>query len=104
MALFPGLPGELVPEEIFFWTYGARQDIRGRHTDHPVGRHSIRTNQRPTSNIPIFTPDALRATTLPFYPGLGRAPNMLAYIPPWRGSCSSMVCKILMAEDRDPII
>jgi len=27
---------------------------RGRHTDHPAGRHSIRTNQRPTSLIPHF--------------------------------------------------
>jgi len=44
-ALFPGPPG---------WA-GARRELldfmmqgkinRGRHTDHPVGRHSIRTNQ-----------------------------------------------------------
>jgi len=26
-------------------------------------------------------PDALPATTLPLYPGLGQAPNMLACIP-----------------------
>ena len=46
-ALFPGPPG---------WA-GARRELldfmvqgkinRGRHTDHPAGRHSIRTNQRP---------------------------------------------------------
>jgi len=45
MALFPGPPG---------WA-GARRELldstvqgkvnRGRHTDHPAGRHSIRTNQ-----------------------------------------------------------
>jgi len=34
--------------------YGARGDIRGRHTDNPAGHHSIRTNQRPTSLIPPF--------------------------------------------------
>jgi len=34
--------------------YGAREDIRGRHTDNQAGRHSIRTNQRPTSIIPHF--------------------------------------------------
>jgi len=46
-ALFPGPPG---------WA-GARRELldfmvqgeinRGRHTNHPAGRHSIRTNQRP---------------------------------------------------------
>jgi len=34
--------------------HGARADIRGRHTDNPDGRHSIWTNQRPTSLIPRF--------------------------------------------------
>jgi len=35
----------------------------------------------PTSAIPtIFTQDALPYTTLPIYPGLGQAPNMLASI------------------------
>jgi len=39
---------------------------RGRHTNHPARRHSIRTNQRPTLVIsPIFTPNALPAATLP---------------------------------------
>jgi len=36
----------------------------------------------PTSAIPtIFTQDALPYTTLPIYPGLGQALNMLACIP-----------------------
>ena len=30
---------------------------------------------------PSFTPDALLATTLPIYPGLGQAPNMLDCLP-----------------------
>jgi len=52
--------GEPVPEEIFFWTLWCKGRYRGRHTVTPDGRHSIRTNQQPTSIIPrIFTPDAL---------------------------------------------
>jgi len=36
----------------------------------------------PISAIPtIFTPNALPGKTLPIYPGLGQAPNMLACIP-----------------------
>ena len=53
-ALFPGPPG---------WA-GARRELldfmvqgkidRGRHTDHPDGRHSIWTSNQPTSIIPHF--------------------------------------------------
>jgi len=64
-ALFPGPPG---------WA-GARRKLldimvqgkidRGRYTDHPAGRHSIRTNQCPpppspplfTSRIPFLLPN-----------------------------------------------
>jgi len=61
--------------------YGATEDNIGRHTDNPVGRHSIRTKQWPTSiNPPIFTGDSLPAATLPIYPGLRQAPNMLVCI------------------------
>ena len=58
--------------------YGARIDIRGRHTDNPAGRHSIRTIQQPTSLIPSF----LRQ--MPFLPQPSKfilAQNMLACIP-----------------------
>ena len=62
-TLFPGPPG---------WA-GARRELldfmvqgkinRGKHTDHPAGRHSIRTNQCPPPPSPIFyRPDALPAT------------------------------------------
>ena len=54
MAPFPGPPG---------WA-GARRELldfmvqgeinRGRHSDHPAGRHSIRTNQCPPPPSPIF--------------------------------------------------
>jgi len=62
-ALIPGPPG---------WA-GARREILdfmvqgkinwGRHTDHPAGCHSIRTNQCPPPPSPIFfyRPDALPA-------------------------------------------
>jgi len=39
----------------------------------------IISNSPPSS--PTFTPDALPVTTLPVYPGLEQAPNMLACIP-----------------------
>jgi len=47
--------------------YGARWDIRGRHTNNPAGHHSIQTNQWSTSLIsPFFMPDALPAATFEF--------------------------------------
>ena len=62
--------------------YGAREDNRGRHTDNPDIRHSVRTNQRPhLHRTPIFMPDSFPATILPIHPGLGQAPNMHACIP-----------------------
>jgi len=36
------------------WLYGARKDNRGRHINNTYGRHSIQTNQWPTSIIPHF--------------------------------------------------
>jgi len=43
--------------------YGAREIKRGRHTDHPAGRHSVRTNQCPPPPSPdiFYGPDALPA-------------------------------------------
>jgi len=51
---FPDHPGELVPEENFrtLWCKGRLTEARGRHTDHPAGRHSIRTNQCPPPPSP----------------------------------------------------
>jgi len=44
--------------------------------------HPIQTNWCPHLCHPtIFMPDALPGTTLPIYPGLGQAPNMVACIP-----------------------
>jgi len=42
-----GYPGEPVPDENF-WDFMVQGKInRGRHTDHPAGRHNIQTNQCP---------------------------------------------------------
>ena len=58
---FPDHPGEPVPEENF-WTLWCKGN-RGRHTDHPAGRHSIWTNQcpPPPSRHIFYGPDALPA-------------------------------------------
>jgi len=37
-----------------FWTFMVQGRITEADTDHPAGCQSIRTNQRPTSNIPPF--------------------------------------------------
>jgi len=53
---------------------------RGRDTDNPGGRHSIRTSQQSTSiNPPIFELDALPVPTLSIYPGLGQEYAWIAY-------------------------
>jgi len=78
--------------------YGGREDNRGRHTDHPAGRHSIQTNQRPTSIIPrprsphFCMLDAL-LSQMSLYFGLGQAPNMLASIT--RGAVVIHICNWL---------
>jgi len=65
--------GEPVLKEIF-WTFV----VQGEITE--AGTPTIRLGTTPSrlissplrSSLPIFTPDALPATTLPLYPGLGR--------------------------------
>jgi len=63
-ALFPGPPGwaSTRRELLDFVVQG--EINRGRHTDHPAGRHSIRTNQCPSppSSPYFYRPDALPAT------------------------------------------
>jgi len=63
--LFLDHPGEPVPEEKLLDFMVQGKINRGRHTDHPAGRHSIRTKQCPTpySIIPhiFYRPDALPA-------------------------------------------
>jgi len=48
-------PGEPVPEEKLLGFTVQGEIYRGRHTDHPAGRHSIRTNQCLPPQSPIFT-------------------------------------------------
>jgi len=47
-------PGEPVPEEKLLDFMVQGKINRGRHTDHPAGHHSIRTNQRPPPPSPIL--------------------------------------------------
>ena len=69
-----------------FWIFWCKMKITGRHTNNTDGLcHPIQTNWCPHLCHPtIFMLDALPGTTLPIYPGLGQAPNMLACIP-WLG-------------------
>jgi len=55
MALFLGPPewASARIELLDFMVQGKTN--RGRHTDHPAGRHSIRTNQCPPPPSPFFT-------------------------------------------------
>jgi len=39
---------------------------------------------KPPPSSPTFTPDAIPAATLSLYPGLGQAPNVLAYPVAWQ--------------------
>ena len=80
LTIFPGPSMWASARRNLLDFYGAREDNRGRYTDHLAWHHSIWTNRRPISIIPIFMPVALPAATLPRYPGLGQAQNMLASI------------------------
>ena len=72
MALFPGPPrwASARRELLDFMVQGKIN--RGRHTDHPAGRHSIRTNQCPpppsspyffTSRMPFLLPNQQHHST-----------------------------------------
>jgi len=52
----------------------------------------------PPPSSPIVTPEAVPATTLPLYPGLGQAPNMLACI------LNGMVSKSETVEDKQSCV
>ena len=78
---FQDHPGEPVPEEIFFWTFM----VQGKITEADTLTIRLDTTlsgliNGPSPSSPIFMPVALPAATLPLYPGLGQAPNMLASI------------------------
>jgi len=53
-ALFPGPPGWAGARREFLDFMVQGKIDRGRHTDHPAGRHSIRTNQCPPPPSLIF--------------------------------------------------
>jgi len=62
-----------------------------------LGATPSRLISDPPLSSPIFTPDALPAATLPLYPGLGEASNMLACIPSgtvsWR-TAATIKCRL----------
>jgi len=63
-ALFPGPPGWAGARRELLDFMGQGEINRGRHTDHPAGCHSIRTNQCPPPPRPpayFYGPDALPA-------------------------------------------
>jgi len=83
--LFRDHPGEPVPqEEIFFWT---KFMVQGKITEADTPTIRLRaTPSRLISDPPpspplFFTPDVLPAATIPIYPGLRQAPNMLDCTP-----------------------
>jgi len=77
--------GELVPEGIFCHLLDflvQNEDNRQTHQQSGWTATPSRLIGAPICIIPtIFTPNALPGTTLPIYPGLGEAPNMLACTP-----------------------
>jgi len=77
--------GEPLPEENLLLDFIVQgKTTRGRHTNHPMGATPSVLISDPLRSSPIFTPDALPAAspaTLPFYRGLGQAPNILPCIP-----------------------
>jgi len=77
--------GELVPEGTYCHLLDfleQNEDNRQMHQPSGWTATTSRLIGAPTSAIPtILMQDALPYTTLPIYPGLGQAPNMLACIP-----------------------
>jgi len=53
-ALFTGPPGWAGSRKLLDFTVQGKIN-RGRHTNHPAGRHSIRTNQCPPSSPHFYT-------------------------------------------------
>ena len=74
---FRDYPGEPVPEKILLLDFMVQREIS--EADTPtiwLGATPSVLISNPPSSSPLFC-----AATLPIYPGLGQAPNMLACIP-----------------------
>jgi len=87
-ALFSGLPESASarrnPSSGF---YGARQDISGRHTNNQAGRHSIGTNQRPTSLLPHFYAGCASCRNPPNLSWLGTCTKYSGLHTQWLALC-----------------
>jgi len=85
MALLRDSPDEPVPKEIFFWTLWCKGDIKA-DTGNPDGRHSIQTNQRPTSLIRHFYAGCPSCHNLPKLSWLGTGTKYAGLHTHWLGS------------------
>jgi len=84
-ALFPG-PPECAKRKLLLDFMVLGRITRGKHTNKPGGHHSIRTKQQSTSiNLPIFMLEALRAATVPIYPGFRQAQEYAGLHTMWLG-------------------
>jgi len=76
---------------VIFWIFWCKKKIT--QADAPtiwMGATPLRRIGAPTSAIcTIFMQDTFLGTTLPIYPGLGQAPNMLACLPGGLVFCST---------------
>jgi len=83
----------LCQKKAYSGLYGAREDNTAADTlTIQVSATPTRLISDPPTSCPHFTLDALPATTLSLYPGLGQTPNMLACIP------SGVVCQSFRAN------
>jgi len=82
MALFPGLPRCVGARRNFLLGFMVQGKITEADTPTiQLGATASGLICNPPPSSPIFALDAIPAATLPLYPGLGQAPNMLACIP-----------------------
>ena len=92
-ALFPKLPGwASARRKSSSGLYGTRADIRGKHTNNLALRHSIRTNQRPTSLIPHFYAGYRSCRNPPNLSWLGTGTKYAGLHIQWLGFVAELTC------------
>jgi len=83
--LWPGWGGTRRRNFLLLDFCRAREDNRGIHTDHPAWRHSIWTNQRPTSVIPHFYAGCSSCRNPPTLSWLGTGNKYAGWLTQWHG-------------------
>jgi len=91
MVLFPGLPRWAGARRNPLDFYGAREDNRGRNTNHPASRQSNQTNQRPTSAIPDFYAGCSSCQNPATLSWLGTGTKYVGLHNQWRGYHQSIL-------------